>query len=107
MPERIDHYNHKNSGVLQEKTVLFLYTRLPDYFYQCIQHFVRSYPYRVVVIRYQEDVNARYAFAADERIRLLYKDDVDVAAFIKKLIRLQSCYLAGLIKLMFQLQGNT
>ena len=68
-----------------QKKVLFLHSRLPDYYYRCVQHFVASYPCQAVIVRYKGDKNTNYTFEPDEKIRLFYKDDIDVPAFIKEL----------------------
>jgi glycosyltransferase involved in cell wall biosynthesis len=71
--------------VSAHNTILFLYTRLPDYFYRSVQHFVATYGYKAVIIRYKEDANTKYSFAEDQNIQLIYKDETDLAPFIKKL----------------------
>jgi glycosyltransferase involved in cell wall biosynthesis len=62
---------------------LFLYSRLPDYFYTCIQHLVNNYPYKAVVIRYRDDPNTSYSFSDDSNISLHYLDTVDVEKFVR------------------------
>ncbi|MBA4166721.1 MAG: glycosyltransferase family 4 protein [Chitinophagaceae bacterium] len=68
-----------------QRTVLFLYTRLPDYFYSCVQHFVATYPCKAVIVRYKGDKDTNYTFAPDENIQLFYKDDLDIPVFIQEL----------------------
>jgi glycosyltransferase involved in cell wall biosynthesis len=68
-----------------QKTVVFLYRRLPEYVYRCLEHFTRNYPYRAVIIRYDDDPDTRYQFPDDSAIELVYKKDVDVVAFVNKL----------------------
>jgi glycosyltransferase involved in cell wall biosynthesis len=60
---------------VNEDTILFLYTRLPDYTYKCVEHFVHLYGGKVVIIRYKEDVNTKYHFSENDKISLIYKDD--------------------------------
>lgn len=71
--------------MLKRITVLFLYTRLPDYFYQCALHFVRNYSANVVIIRYADDVNTKYTFDPDPSIRLVYKHDIALDTFVRNL----------------------
>jgi glycosyltransferase involved in cell wall biosynthesis len=62
---------------------LFLYSRLPDYFYRCIEYFVNNYPYKAVVIRYRDDPHTSYSFPDDSNISLHYLDTVDVEKFVR------------------------
>jgi glycosyltransferase involved in cell wall biosynthesis len=64
--------------------VLFLYSRLPDYFYRCIQYFVNNYPYKAVVIRYRDDPDTRYSFPEHSNINLHYLDTLDVDRFVRE-----------------------
>lgn len=66
----------------ERRTILFLYSRLPDYFYQCAVFFVNAHSYDVVIIRHREDVNTKYVFKEDPNIRLYYKDEVDIRQLI-------------------------
>lgn len=54
---------------------LFLYTRLPDYFYQCIRHLLLNSPAksRATIVVYPADSNAPYTFDADEHITIIEK----------------------------------
>jgi glycosyltransferase involved in cell wall biosynthesis len=68
--------------VKRKRTVLFLYTRLPEYFYRCVEYFTETYDCRVVVIRYRDDPDTRYSFSPSDKIELHYKEEVN----IKKLV---------------------
>lgn len=54
---------------------LFLYTRLPDYFYQCIRFLLLNSPVgsSATIVVYPADSNAPYSFTGDERITILEK----------------------------------
>lgn len=55
---------------------LFLYTRLPDYFYRCIEHLLGNSPgqYSALVVRYPGDIDAPYGFGdVGGNIRILHK----------------------------------
>lgn len=68
----------------EEATILFLYSRLPDYFYQCIAFFVDRYTFKAVIIRYKGDINTKYSFPPNDRIRLYYKDEVNLSENISQ-----------------------
>lgn len=63
-----------------EKTqrYLFLYTRLPDYFFRCVQHLMQSAPNgsEAVIVCYPPDDNAPYRFDVCNNIRIIDKKDL-------------------------------
>jgi glycosyltransferase involved in cell wall biosynthesis len=71
--------------VEQQKTVVFLYTRLPEYFYRCLEYFTATYDFRVAVIRYKEDKNTRYQFTPSAKIDLYFKDEVNAQELVNKI----------------------
>jgi len=58
--------------------ILFLYTRLPDYTYRSIEHFIANYSTQISIIRYKEDSNTKYAFSQNDSITLYYKESVNL-----------------------------
>jgi glycosyltransferase involved in cell wall biosynthesis len=83
MQEHLLRRKPKNQQLENRGTVLFLYSRLPDYFYRCIQYFVNNYPYKAVVIRYRDDPDTRYSFPDDSNIGMHYLDTLDVEKFVR------------------------
>ena len=63
---------------------MFLYSRLPDYFFRCMEYFVNAYDAKVVVIRYRDDPNTQYAFNTSSNLQLVFKDEIDVGSFVEK-----------------------
>ncbi|MBS1604119.1 MAG: glycosyltransferase family 4 protein [Bacteroidetes bacterium] len=75
--------------------VIFLYTRLPDYFYQCILHFTRVYGLKAVVVMYSGDANTGYHFSETDQLRLVQKEGIrDLGAFVLEQQPL-AVYVAG------------
>jgi glycosyltransferase involved in cell wall biosynthesis len=64
---------------------VFLYSRLPEYVYSCLEHFTANYPCRAVVIRYDDDTNTRYQFPDNPNIGLLYKKEIDITSVVEQL----------------------
>ena len=60
------------------KKIVFLYTRLPDYFYSCILYFLESNKeYTAVVIRYPKDSSAPFELKQTNRMKLLNKSEFE------------------------------
>ena len=58
------------------KKIVFLYSRLPDYFYQCILSFLESNKeFTAVVIRYPKDSNAPFELKETNRLKLINKTE--------------------------------
>ncbi|MCM5527626.1 glycosyltransferase [Parasegetibacter sp. NRK P23] len=58
----------------EPRNFLFLYTRLPDYFFQCVCYLVRNSPASTAtVVYYKADENAPYSYPDVERVTLLEK----------------------------------
>lgn len=80
----------------KELRFLFLYTRLPEYFYQCIVSLVnrKGLNARVIIYCYPKDANAPYEFSvSDDRIKIYAREELNlnaVASFNPSVI-----YLAG------------
>ncbi|HRN55092.1 MAG TPA: glycosyltransferase family 4 protein, partial [Agriterribacter sp.] len=57
---------------------LFLYTRLPDYFFRCVQHLMQWAPNgsEAVIVCYPPDDNAPYHYEAYNKIRIMDKTDL-------------------------------
>lgn len=56
--------------------MLFLCTRLADYFYQCVKQLVIDSPVEAYIIRYPKDKNAPFKFLDTENIFLLNKKEL-------------------------------
>jgi len=63
-------YDNKNTN---RKVILFLYTVLADYFYQCIQSLVLKHPIHAVIISYPLDNDAPFIFENSEHIQIIPK----------------------------------
>jgi glycosyltransferase involved in cell wall biosynthesis len=50
-----------------------------------VQHFVSHYPFNAVIVRYKGDADTNYSFQPDDKVRLVYKDEINVPEFIKDL----------------------
>lgn len=66
--------------------ILFLYSRLPNYFYKCIQYLVHEYDssIEVLVVTYQEDPDSPHHIKPVKGIDILFKNEFDqekLAAF--------------------------
>ena len=79
--------------------ILFLYTRLPDYFYQAIKSFLNRHPqFRVVVFTHQADKNAPYFLDEAERLEIRFNEDFENDAdFYNSIsgLNIVSIYVAG------------
>lgn len=79
------------------KRVLFLYTRLADYFYQCIVELTRQHDINAYIVRYTPDVNAPLTFETSEKVQVVdYESfsEQELLAFCKK-INPDLIYIAG------------
>lgn len=73
---------------MNKKNLVFLYTRLADYFYQCLLYFAkRNKELNVIVIRYDADKNAPFQFHETDNLKLFYKSNFsgvsDILDFLK------------------------
>ena len=79
--------------------LVFLCTRLADYFYQCIAALLDRYPdYRVTVITRRPDKNAPYVFRGAVGLKIRYYEDFKDLAAMRRLIdtdRPELIYVAG------------
>ena len=58
------------------KKIVFLYSRLPDYFYKCISYFLEiNKDFAAVVIRYPKDRNAPFELNSTNRLNLINKSE--------------------------------
>ena len=57
--------------------IIFLYTRLPDYFEQCVAYLVDKYPVEAIIVRYEADRNAQFIFEPKPKINLVFKSSFD------------------------------
>lgn len=60
------------------KHVLFLYTRLADYFYKCVEYFLdNNDDYIVTIVCYPRDLNAPFVFPESERLRIVSSESLE------------------------------
>ena len=81
------------------KKIVFLYTRLPDYFYSCILYFLESNKeYTAVVIRYPKDSSAPFELKQTNRMKLLNKSefekDTDLLEYLNTL-KVEAIFCTG------------
>lgn len=69
----------------EPKVIVFLYSRLPEYFFRCLEFFSAHYDCRVTVIRYDDDPDTRYVFSGKENITLHYKSEINVESLVASL----------------------
>lgn len=67
--------------------IVFLYTRLADYFYQCIRHLVeKENNTQVLIVRYNPDSSAPFVFQEYDDITIIDKNKFDNVFSLKKFI---------------------
>ncbi len=91
---------------LQRQSVVFLYSRLPDYFYQCIVRFTALYDYKAVIVMYKGDVNTEYVFSNSANVTLYYKDDIDNLITFVQQLGPKAIYLSGWGDKVYKLIGK-
>lgn len=57
----------------QKDRIVFLYTRLPDYFFQCVKCFSDKYNLHCTIIRYSSDINAPYKIQSASKVNIIDK----------------------------------
>lgn len=65
------------------KKLLFLYSRLPDYFLQCILHTVEKYAAQALIISEKGDANAPYAIKLQDHVAVSLKSKEEFIGFRK------------------------
>lgn len=63
---------------------LILFTRLPDYFYQCLIHFTEKYHFQCIVIAYPGDEHTDFSYKSTDYITILNRKDFLVAQHIEE-----------------------
>jgi glycosyltransferase involved in cell wall biosynthesis len=81
------------------KCIIFLYTRLADYFYQSILRFLSEKPeYRVTIIKYPTDKNAPFSFQETEQLKIfdktIFNTANDIISYIEE-VNSVAVYSAG------------
>lgn len=71
------------------KIIIFLYTRLADYFYQSIKYWLdANESYKAIIVRYEPDKNAPFIFDVSERLVLKnknsFKNFSELQLFVEK-----------------------
>lgn len=75
--------------------ILFLYSRLPDYFFQCVKCFSDKYNLHCTIIRYSPDKNAPYKIKGTSKVNIIDKTEFNSKESLYS-------YLSGLnIKLLY------
>lgn len=63
---------------------LVLFTRLPDYFYQCLKYFTEKEDYYLDIIRYKPDAATNFRIKETDRIRLIDYENADFDSYLNK-----------------------
>jgi glycosyltransferase involved in cell wall biosynthesis len=63
---------------------LVLFTRLPDYFYQCLKYFTEKEDYYLDIIRYRPDAATNFKITETDRIRLIDYENADFNSYLNK-----------------------
>ena len=78
--------------------IIFLYTRLADYFYQCIVHLVNEHNINAHIVCKSPDINAPYKFADNKKIRIIndteFKSTLYLWSWIKS-VSPNAIYISG------------
>ena len=81
------------------KNIVFLYTRLAEYFYQCIVSMVKeNEDIDVIIVRYSHDENAPFSYHNSDRITIFPKDSFLSCLELKEFLKTKSpslIYTAG------------
>lgn len=63
---------------------MVLFTRLPDYFYQCLKYFTEKEDYYLDIIRYKPDAATNFRIKETDRIRLIDYENADFDSYLNK-----------------------
>lgn len=78
-------YNTGTTRIFMEANKgLVLFTRLPDYFYQCLKYFTEKEDYYLDIIRYRPDAATNFKITETDRIRLIDYENADFNSYLNK-----------------------